>query len=215
MPEHTFEQGYIGVSSRGAEARFKEHLSVASNGSTTTLSKAIRKYGDKLIVRTLLKGSEDYCYLMEERLRPHDRIGWNIVRGGGKPPVFRGHSEESKAKIGLGAKKTSQSAAHKAANEARRGVPRTEESKVKMREAAKGRLPWETSLAKKELWAVADEFYTYFVEENCGHIKLEKHFNFPAYALKAMHSKFKKQNWIPTEDPVWSEWSTEYKLTNF
>ena len=104
LPEHTnmFTQGYIGVSHR-PEDRLYEHV----NSKNTHLSNAINKYGSKIIQSIILVGSEDYCYEIEEKLRPNDHIGWNIVKGGGHPPSWKGvvktaeHiSNISKAKIG-------------------------------------------------------------------------------------------------------------------
>lgn len=81
-----FTQGYIGITYR-FERRMKEH-----NWSRTNkhLNNAINKYGwDNLVKKVLLVSDKEYCIQMEKELRSEDKIGWNIVKGGGIPPVNR------------------------------------------------------------------------------------------------------------------------------
>lgn len=111
LPEHTdmFSEGYVGVTTKTAEHRFAEHVK-ASNSKRRknyTICNAIRKHGpDAFIVDTLIIASEDYCYLMESRLRPKKAIGYNIAEGGTKPPSGGGRewSEESRKKAACSAK---------------------------------------------------------------------------------------------------------------
>lgn len=105
LPEHTdvFTTGYVGVTSKTVEERFSKHVSDATNNNwrTYTLHNAIRKYGaENLIVSTLIIGDEDYCYLMEAKLRPEKWTAWNVAKGGSSPPSPAGrvHKESSKAK---------------------------------------------------------------------------------------------------------------------
>tara|TARA_R110002126_G_scaffold244868_1_gene388160 strand:+ start:1173 stop:1757 length:585 start_codon:yes stop_codon:yes gene_type:complete len=100
--DHTdvFTQGYVGVSNNTAK-RFEEHKNRPSNSH---LKHAIKKYGwDNLIKTVLLVADEAYCLLMETKLRAEDKIGWNIVKGGGMPPSSLGKSftvsEETRKKI--------------------------------------------------------------------------------------------------------------------
>lgn len=50
-----------------------------------------------------MKGTAEYCYEIEEKLRPNDHIGWNIMQGGGKPPLTdwtgRKHTEKSRRRM--------------------------------------------------------------------------------------------------------------------
>lgn len=99
-PDHTdlLCEGYIGVS-KNPTKRLIEHRSSKQNPH---LTKAFQKYKD--IVHTILmEGDEAYCYEIEEKLRPNNQIGWNIVKGGVEPPSWSGknHSEETKTKISL------------------------------------------------------------------------------------------------------------------
>ena len=85
-PEHTniFQQGYVGVSKR-FERRIWEHLKVSGNAH---LKNAINKYGwDNLVKEKVIIADEGYCLEMETKLRPKESIGWNIVMGGGMPPI--------------------------------------------------------------------------------------------------------------------------------
>lgn len=119
-PEHTdiFRQGYVGISRR-FERRIWEHLNLNQNRH---LKNAIKKYGwDSLVKEKVLIGKEDYCLEIEAKLRPADKIGWNLVKGGNKPPVNRWNAgtkglmtswlkgkslpEEIKAKVSVGVKK--------------------------------------------------------------------------------------------------------------
>lgn len=88
-PEHTdmFSQGYIGVSNNSAR-RFIEHSRAKGNRH---LAFAIQKHGwDTLLKTEILIADVDYCLDIEAKLRPTDKIGWNLVAGGGKPPVLTG-----------------------------------------------------------------------------------------------------------------------------
>lgn len=89
-PDHTdmFSQGYVGVSNR-IDSRFEEHKVRPVNPH---LKHAIKKYGwDSLVKKVLIIADEAYCLAMEAKLRAEDAIGWNIVKGGGKPPVAIGN----------------------------------------------------------------------------------------------------------------------------
>jgi hypothetical protein len=119
-PEHTdiLRQGYVGISKR-FERRIWEHLKLNQNKH---LKNAINKYGwDNLVKEKVLIGKEDYCLEIEAKLRPADKIGWNLVKGGNKPPINRWNlgkkgltvawnkgktqPEETKAKVSAGVKK--------------------------------------------------------------------------------------------------------------
>lgn len=102
-PEHTdmFSQGYIGVS-KDAIKRCKHHGKQPGN---IHLANAIKKYGwDTLIKEVILIADNAYCLMIEQKLRSVDALGWNIIKGGGMPPLNRWNlgkhlSEETKAKI--------------------------------------------------------------------------------------------------------------------
>ena len=87
--DHTdmFSQGYIGVS-KDAQRRFVQHQRKSEN---VHLKNAIKKYGwDTLVKTEILISDQAYCLDIESKLRPTAGIGWNIVAGGGLPPVLTG-----------------------------------------------------------------------------------------------------------------------------
>ena len=86
--EHTdmFNQGYIGVSNN-LKRRFWQHRATPSNSH---LKHAITKYGwDNLIKEVVLVADRAYCLDIETKLRPTDKIGWNVRLGGVDPPISR------------------------------------------------------------------------------------------------------------------------------
>lgn len=92
LPEHVdmFSQGYIGVTTKkaGGKERFREHVleSRRYEYARYRFGRAIRKYGDmNLIVTDVVIGSDEYCYDLEFKLRPHNNIGWNMAAGGQRP----------------------------------------------------------------------------------------------------------------------------------
>ena len=100
-PEHTdmFTQGYIGVS-KDLKRRLSSHRARPSN---LHMKNAITKYGwDTLIKEVMVIASKEYCLDVEIKLRPADKIGWNVVLGGGNPPSTLGkkfkHTDEAKEK---------------------------------------------------------------------------------------------------------------------
>lgn len=102
--DHTdiFSQGYVGVSNN-VDYRWNTHKSLKTN---VHLKNAINKYGwDNLVKKVVLIGEEDYCLEVENKLRPGDKIGWNLVCGGGKPPSSLGkkfhRSAEARQKMSL------------------------------------------------------------------------------------------------------------------
>lgn len=95
-----FTQGYIGVTSRSVEDRFKQHIYSAKIGSDYIVHKAITKYPD-VVVTTMLIGTREYCFEIEQKLRPSEYIGWNIASGGGSSLVVFGReaSDETRLKL--------------------------------------------------------------------------------------------------------------------
>lgn len=76
-------EGYIGVS-KNPKQRFKGHINKTQNAH---LKNAILKYKNNIKMKILLCGYKEYCFKLEEKLRPHEQIGWNINKGGTAPPI--------------------------------------------------------------------------------------------------------------------------------
>jgi group I intron endonuclease len=85
----TFPNGkaYIGITSRTAKARFKEHCKNAASGRGIAVSRAITKYGHQsVVVETLLSATWDYLLFIEplviELYGTKGNGGYNLSAGG-------------------------------------------------------------------------------------------------------------------------------------
>lgn len=99
--KHTnfLKEGYIGVSAYGASVRFSQHISDAKLRSNNPVHNAIRKYGDKMICKVIIKADPEFCLLLEEMLRPEPKIGYNICIGGQQGPLGMKHTPETRKKM--------------------------------------------------------------------------------------------------------------------
>lgn len=107
LAEHTNikTQGYVGITTESVQKRYKRgHMSSARTGSKLHVHAAIRKYGEKIIVTTVLEDDIEFCQLVEWGYRPSPDIGWNHGIGGDSPRVGSTTSEETKAKLSLAGK---------------------------------------------------------------------------------------------------------------
>lgn len=88
-------EGYVGVSKNANKRWSYGHKWAHAKGrhENSRLSNAITKHGWENLVKTvLIVADETYCYELEQKLRPTEKIGWNLAIGGVKPPIskFRG-----------------------------------------------------------------------------------------------------------------------------
>ena len=90
LAKHTdvFSQGYVGVTScikkrlRSHKHRFKE-------------------IWNKIVVEQLVISTEDYCFSIEQKLRPSRMIGWNKSIGGDKNNQMVGTENPNSGKFGV------------------------------------------------------------------------------------------------------------------
>jgi hypothetical protein len=87
VKEHTdvFTQGYVGVTTRSIEIRFKEHCSRFNNSYNpyNPLHLAFAQHGPENILRTrLCVADASEIYKVEELFRPFEYMGWNTAQGG-------------------------------------------------------------------------------------------------------------------------------------
>jgi hypothetical protein len=77
------KEGYVGITNN-LNRRFREHKNY---GNSFVLTSAIKKYGWDNLNKTILVEDIDLelAQLVEEMLRPHQKIGWNLAAGGGDP----------------------------------------------------------------------------------------------------------------------------------
>lgn len=210
LPEHTdmFSEGYIGVSKNGANYRYNQHKSKASSGSKLLIHNVIRKYSDKLVVSTVLQGNIEYCYFIEEKLRPSVNIGWNLSAGGDVTNKGYSPSEETRKAISV----------------ANKGKVISEETKKKMSKSARGfseiarkssieelktRLAWNSPVCDKSTWIMSGDIYNYLLEfPTHGTRKIANHFNTTSDKLRMMYKKI-KSGWNPNEDTEWLVFSSK------
>jgi len=241
-PHHTdmFTEGYIGFSSRGTEKRFKQHKKDSKRDKNKHLPiyRAFDKYGDLLIVSTIVEGPDDYCLMIEQKLRPTEKIGWNINRGGEKASLGTKRSKEScekqsktltgkkrpkefgeiMSKVLKGKKKSPEHCAKMSA--AQKGRKQPPELVAKIRAASEaGRkayveklrsLPiWENPAANKDVWVLADKAHSIISETGVGAKLLGRMLGVHEYAIRVMCNKI-KSGWNPNEDAAWLEFKTKY-----
>lgn len=100
IKEHTnlIKEGYIGVS-KNFNKRKKGHIKSCKNQKheNPILTRAYNKYGyENILFDIILVGDKNYCFELEEKLRPEKYIGWNINKGGIAPPIHYGDKNPSK-----------------------------------------------------------------------------------------------------------------------
>ena len=84
--------GYVGVSKNAKTRWLYGHKYAHRKGchDNPYLANAISKYGwENLVKEVVLIAEEQYCYDIENKLRPTNKIGWNLAVGGCKPPVSK------------------------------------------------------------------------------------------------------------------------------
>jgi group I intron endonuclease len=85
-PNHKniMSEGYVGIT-RNFKDRMRFHKMLKCN---VYLANAIKKYGwDNLVKEVILVSDKNYCIDIETKLRNKDSVGWNLVKGGGLPPI--------------------------------------------------------------------------------------------------------------------------------
>jgi len=140
-------QGYVGVSGN-VEKRFASHKGMWA-GTNKHLRHAIKKYGwENLVKSVVLIAEKDYCLDIEQKLRPSDKIGWNLTTGGGYPPTLRGPQPQwrgrpswHKGKTGVYKPETLAVMREKRLGKepGNKGVPMTAEQREKVSAAKKGK----------------------------------------------------------------------------
>lgn len=204
-PEHTdiFTEGYVGITSKTVSKRYRQHVAAAkTKAKDYPIYKAILKYGDLLIVDTIVIASMDYCAELEFKLRPHEGIGYNVLKGGYINPL-----------LGRMAYKTPEDIRLKQSL-IKLGKKASDITKQRMRDSRKNVPSWDNSKADKFVWAIADEIYKLMndggIQRRCD---LSRVLNIEPSKLKSIFNKI-KSGWIPIEDQKWLHFHSEYKLNN-
>jgi hypothetical protein len=187
LPEYSgcVDRGYIGFTSNTVDHRFREHKGIATTEKCPNypVYNALRKYGDRVVVTTLIEGSNEYCLDMERRLRPTPNMGWNIACGGGAPMLGLRHAEGAFDNA----------------------FP--PERRKKQSDFAKSVPTWLHGSSDKVIWASADRVYDCFkAHEPIGANLLGQALGLGIKQAEAIRNKFLK-GWVPTEDSEWVNWS--------
>lgn len=151
--DHTdiFCEGYVGITSRTVEQRWKQHL-VDSNKKPPKyrVHRAIAKHKEDIVVTTILEGSLEYCQEIEAKLRPAPNIGYNHAPGGSSTTLGTKLSEETCKKISEKAKgrTVSDETRKKLSESSLNRPPVSEETRKKLSDINKGRKVSEETKAK-------------------------------------------------------------------
>lgn len=213
LPEHTdmFSEGYIGITRNTAASRFDQHCrAVNTKGcKNSVISRAIKKYGKSaLVVETLVICEIDYATELELKLRPEDKIGWNIIKGGGLPPIANrtGHKMPDYVKQKLieantGRKDSEETKLKKA--EVWLGRKHSEESILLMKANKAAVKLWERPFVRLEVWKDAEIYHEKFLE-GVSEYHCENKFELVRGSLASLYKHF-KNGWNPSNDPLWLE----------
>jgi len=197
LPEHTDikTQGYVGVSRQTLALRWAQHKSDARKGSKLYFHNALRRYGDRIVVETVLEDDEEFCYLVEWGLRSKREIGYNIAVGGECPTIGQTFSQEYRDNV----------------SKRVRGTYHSDESKKERSEFMKGAFAWQNRAAHKSRWAECGCFWN-FLEENpsAGYSVLAASFGYGKTDLQTIHKKL-KTGWNPHIDEAYQLWLKQYK----
>lgn len=208
--------GYIGFTSKTVEGRWTQHKNDAKRYPHLTFYKALAKYGDRVIVTTLLEGSDDYCLDIENKLRPRNKIGWNIKIGGDFGSLGVIPSDETRKKMSdtrIGDKNHFFGKTHSDEQKAswkcsRGGRPFSVEA---MRKSAlkKAAFPWNVAQAKKEVWAVAHKIQ-HEMSSGLSGKALASSVGFSVDNIKTVVKKL-NTGWNPLDDTRWQELRLTYQ----
>lgn len=170
-------QGYVGFT-KDYTSRIKSHQSAYNHykrkGSThhPVLHQAADKYDCELVVDLIYVGDRDSALQMEELLRPHTYIGWNINRGGDYGWVGREHTKESLEKMRqskLGLKQTPETVRRRM--ESRSGYSPSQETREKAGKAISDWYAQQTSQRRSEIAKKSARRRI----ENGNHVPTEEH----------------------------------------
>ncbi len=220
LETHTniLEEGYVGITTKTVEDRFTKHKKDSKNGRLV-IHKALRKYGGSVVVETICECSTEYALILEFKLRPRPKIGWNITIGGGHPPSAKGIKrspefiQKSRDRMKGNRSLVEYTKTHH--------ITVSEDTRLKISSSLEGRslseatkqsmvnarntLSYKLKVCNKKLLAESQFFYNMFLNGEKVSRKLEK-YGFTRQSLKTL--------WIIFEMGYTPE-NREYTLTGF
>lgn len=223
LQEHTDinNEGYVGITSKTVDERIKWHLKDSKRVNKASYNypiyHAFRKYEGLLIISTICECTIEYAKSIEFKLRPSEKIGWNL-KVGGNYRVYGSLTQEHRDKLSKAGKgrivsqesieKTRQGLIGKprpqyvieAMSERLKGVPRTQKS-VDTQKTTLRNEPWRISRSKK-VWEIADQLYRFYKQGNDTPKKLSDISNLSISSITNIRKRF-LNGWIPDECPYW------------
>lgn len=241
--DHTdiFTQGYVGITDRTVEKRYSEHKQYAfAQKKNMPLYNAMRKYGDDIVIDTIVIAELEYVAEVEKKLRSEQYIGWNLAIGGDTPyrHVF---TDEDRARCSerLRHRKISDSFRRKTSERMKNTVKSAEWNK-KIGDTLRGRkLPEEHRKAISEgqigskhseetkekmremnnpFWNFRNYDLSYWASADQWYILYRAGESFTFYVDEGVDpkSKLKKmlmrfeKGWNPAQDLAWCSWNMTY-----
>lgn len=141
---------YIGQTKFSVESRWKSHKKDARRGVNSHFYKALRKYGPenfKIEILASAPNKEQLDYLEQLFIVLFDSIenGYNSTFGGDGVPGMSQETRDRMSRLKKGVKHTPEALQKiKDFQKTRRGTHLSEETKTKIGDANRGRLPWTT-----------------------------------------------------------------------
>ena len=193
----------------------RESLETRRTNHYRHASKAVRKsYFQRallahpdIVFEKILIADIDYCFEIENKLRPTKRIGWNCMPGGKQTgPMTDSQWSEAKSKEAserLKRMHREDPSIAKRISESNKGKKLSDVAKVRMSAAKKCLQPWEQNHANKALWVNAQEIFEIMQIHLCiGVRNLSKIVPYTPDQLNKIH-KLIRSGWIPMLDPAW------------
>lgn len=229
LPEHTdiLSQGYIGITSKTVDERYRGHLKAlkSKKSSHIIFYKALKKHLSRVLVTTLLEADLEYAKLIENKLRPKIKIGWNTAEGGTSAPINL-FTDATRTKISEALKgrvktqaeienirkalvgKTRPVHVIEAMRKAKTGVPRSELSKESQKATLKA-CPWRNRTAKLDVWAAGETIHRNFILGADTLKSLSTACEIPQTSLVCILKKL-RAGWNPIEDINWVDFKLDY-----
>jgi hypothetical protein len=157
----------------------------------------------------LCESTVEYCFQLENRLRPLPNLGWNTRVGGDFPVMYKREvTAETKAKLALVRSSWVMSKGTK---------DRLSKERKGSGNPMYGTLPWDnpsSTFSTRETWAKADKIYTTWISTRFGYKRLAKLFpNLNFNSITSIVHKFQK-GWNPLEDLDWTKYKEYYDFKN-
>lgn len=188
-------QGYVGVS-KNYVVRLQKHW-FDSNCSKLHVHKAMKKYKEQVVSSIISQGDIEYCYALENLLRPEANIAWNSAAGGELAVSQKGSIKSTETRERIRVKAI--------------GRKRPQHAIDAQAAAMTGRNLWENSAANKVVWAKAKIFRDWVVANpNSSARKMAEVFGIDNCNPWKLVDKL-RSGWNPSQDTAYLNWLADYE----